>query len=80
MFGGATQYVNLCGDNNLREAKPCRHFGAWWFAPLSRTAIRASDLLMGVSASSTAAAVRDGVRRLRRLLLGAQTVAVASKA
>jgi hypothetical protein len=43
-------------------------------------AIRASDLLTGVSASSTAAAARDGVEGLQRLLLRAQTVALASEA
>ncbi len=43
-------------------------------------AIRASDLLTAVSASSTAAVARDGVEGLQRLLLRAQSVAVTSEA
>jgi hypothetical protein len=60
------------------SAKNCRDFSAEEVvrATVLDGAIRASDLLTGVSASSTAAAARHGVERLQRLLLRAQTVAV----
>src|SRR6266436_10380746 len=63
-------------------AKKCRDFSAEEVvrATVLDGAIRASDLLIGVSASSTAAAARDGVERLQRLLLRAQTVAVTREA
>jgi hypothetical protein len=63
-------------------AKKCRDFSAEEVvrAPVSDGAIRASDLLTRVSASSTAAAARDGVEHLQRLLLRAQTVAVTREA
>jgi hypothetical protein len=63
-------------------AKKCRDFSAEEVvrATVLNGAIRASDLLTGVSASSTAAAARDGVEGLRRLLLRVQTFAVASEA
>jgi hypothetical protein len=43
-------------------------------------AIRTSDLLAGVSTSSSAVALRDGVERLQKLLLIAQVIAIASEA
>ena len=60
------------------KEKKCRDFSAEEVvrAPVLDGAIRASDLLTGVNASSTAAAARDGVEGLQRLLLRAQTVAV----
>ena len=60
------------------KEKKCRDFSAEEVvrATVLDGAIRASDLLTGVSASSTAAAARDGVEHLQRLLLRAQTVAV----
>jgi hypothetical protein len=63
-------------------AKKCRDFSAEEVVrtTVSDGAIRASDLLTSVSASSNAAAARDGVEGLQRLLLRAQTVAVASEA
>jgi hypothetical protein len=63
-------------------AKKCRDFSAEEVvrAPVLNGAIRASDLLTRVSASSTAAAARDGVEHLQRLLLRAQTVAVTREA
>src|SRR5260370_17757805 len=63
-------------------AKKCRDFSAEEVvrATVLDGAIRASDLLIGVSASSTAAAARYGVERLQRLLLGAQTVAFTREA
>jgi hypothetical protein len=63
-------------------AKKCRDFSAEELvrATFLDGAIRASDLLTGVSASSTAAAARDGVEGLQRLLLRAQTVAVMREA
>jgi hypothetical protein len=63
-------------------AKKCRDFSAEELvrATVSDGAIRSPDLLTGMSASSTAAVARDGVEGLQRLLLRAQTVAVASEA
>jgi hypothetical protein len=63
-------------------AKKCRDFSAEEVvrAPVLNGAIRASDLLTRASASSTAAAARDGVEHLQRLLLRAQTVAVTREA
>lgn len=63
-------------------AKKCRDFSAEEVvrATVSDRAIRASDLLTGVSVSSTAAAARDGVEGLQRLLSRAQTTAIASEA
>ena len=60
------------------KEKKCRDFSAEEVvrAAVLDGAIRTSDLLTGVSASSTAAAARDGVERLQRLLSRAQTVAV----
>jgi hypothetical protein len=63
-------------------AKKCRDFSAEEVvrAHVLNGAIRASDLLTRASASSTAAAARDGVEHLQRLLLRAQTVAVTREA
>jgi hypothetical protein len=63
-------------------AKKCRDFSAEEVVrtPVLNGAIRASDLLTRASASSTAAAARDGVEHLQRLLLRAQTVAVTREA
>ena len=62
-------------------AEKCRDFSAEEVvrATVSDRAIRASDLLTGVSASSTAAAARDGVEGLQRPLSRAQTAAIASE-
>jgi hypothetical protein len=62
-------------------AKNCRDFSAEEvvLATVLDGAIRASDLLTDVSASSIAAAARDGVEGLQRRLLRAQTVAVTSE-
>jgi hypothetical protein len=64
------------------KEKKCRDFSAEEVvrATVLDGAIRASDLLTGASASSTAAAARDGVEHLQRLLLRAQTDAVTSEA
>jgi hypothetical protein len=70
MPGGATQYVNRHDNMNLRGSEKCRDFSAEVVrATVLDGAVRAFDLLTGVSASSTAAAVRDRVERLQRLRL-----------
>jgi hypothetical protein len=78
MFGGATQYANLYGDKNRHDSETVSGFrrGAVR-ATLLSGAVRTSDLLTGVSAASTAAAVRGRAQRLRRAILKDRTAAVA---
>lgn len=60
MLGGATHHGNLHGDNNLHDSETMSGFRRGVVrATILHGAIRASDFLTGVSASSTAAAVRD---------------------
>jgi hypothetical protein len=63
MLGCATHHGKFYGDGNLHDSETVSGFRRGVVrATILHGAIRASDFLTGVSASSTAAAVRDGIR------------------